>query len=48
MLPSSGAGSPVANDTDPENDTLSVSAVSSPVGGSVVLSAGQITLHAHR
>ena len=43
VLPSSGAGSPVENDTDPENDTLSVSAVSSPVGGSVVLSAGQIT-----
>ena len=43
VLPSSGAGSPAANDTDPENDTLSVSAVSSPVGGSVVLTAGQIT-----
>ena len=43
VLPSSGAGSPAANDTDPENDTLSVSAVSSPVGGSVVLAAGQIT-----
>ena len=43
VLPSSGAGSPAANDTDPENDTLSVSVVSSPVGGSVVLAAGQIT-----
>ena len=41
--PGSGAGSPAANDTDPENDTLAVSAVSSPVGGSVVLAAGQIT-----
>ena len=43
VLPSSGAGSPVENDTDPENDTLSVTAVSAPVGGSVVLAAGQIT-----
>ena len=44
VLPAArGAGSPAANDTDPENDTLSVTAVSSPVGGSVVLAAGQIT-----
>ena len=43
VLPSSGAGSPVENDTDPENDTLSVTAVSAPVGGTVALAAGQIT-----
>src|SRR5262249_54894266 len=33
----------VANDTDPEGDTLSVSAVSNPTGGTVGLAAGTIT-----
>lgn len=34
-LPASGAGSPAANDTDPDGDPLTVSAVADPVGGTV-------------
>ena len=41
-LPASGAGSPAANDTDQDSDPLSVTAVSSPSGGAVSLSGGQI------
>jgi len=42
-LPASGAGSPAANDTDPDGDVLTVSAVSNPVGGTVSLTGGTIT-----
>ncbi|WGY03957.1 Ig-like domain-containing protein [Nocardioides sp. QY071] len=41
-LPVSGAGSPVANDTDPDGDPLSVTSVAGPVGGAVVLTGGVI------
>lgn len=41
-LPVSGAGSPAANDTDQDGDALTVSAVSSPTGGTVSLSGGQV------
>jgi hypothetical protein len=41
-LPVSGAGSPAANDTDQDGDLLTVSAVSSPAGGAVSISSGQV------
>ncbi|NYD28982.1 Ig-like domain-containing protein [Nocardioides kongjuensis] len=41
-LPGSGAGSPVANDTDPDGDPLTVTAVAAPVGGTVALTGGVI------
>ncbi|WP_460709872.1 Ig-like domain-containing protein [Nocardioides dilutus] len=41
-LPVSGAGSPASNDTDQDGDPLTVSAVSSPTGGTVSLSGGQV------
>lgn len=41
--PATGAGSPAANDTDVDGDTRTVTSVSNPVGGTVVLAAGQIT-----
>ena len=43
ILPASGAGSPAANDTDADGDTLSVVAVSGSAGGTVGLAGGQIT-----
>ena len=45
VLPASGAGSPAANDTDIDGDTLTVTAVSTPSGGTVSLSAGSITFN---
>ena len=45
MLPASGVGSPAANDTDFDGDTLAVTAVSAPSGGTVSLSAGSITFN---
>jgi large repetitive protein len=41
-LPVSGPGGPAANDTDPDGDTLTVSVVSSAVGGTVSISGGMI------
>lgn len=41
-LPVSGAGSPAANDTDQDGDTLTVTAVSAPSNGTVNITAGQI------
>ena len=41
-LPVSGAGSPAANDTDQDGDPLTVSAVTSPTGGTVSISGGQV------
>jgi hypothetical protein len=43
QLPVSGLGSPAANDTDPDSNPLTVSAVSAATGGSVSLSGGQIS-----
>ena len=41
--PVTGAGSPAANDTDVDGDTLTVTAVSNPAGGTVAIASGQIT-----
>ena len=41
-LPASGAGSPAANDTDADGDTLTVASVSAAVGGTASISAGTI------
>jgi VCBS repeat-containing protein len=41
-LPVSGVGSPVANDTDPDGDPLTVTAVAAPVGGTVALTGGVV------
>jgi hypothetical protein len=41
-LPVAGAGSPIANDTDPDGDAVSIVAVSGAVGGTVALSGGTI------
>ena len=41
--PVTGAGSPAANDNDADGDTLTVTAVSNPVGGTVAIASGQIT-----
>ena len=43
LLPLSGLGSPAGNDTDPESNPLTVSAVSAATGGSVSISGGQIS-----
>lgn len=43
VLSATGTGSPAANDTDVDGDTLSVTDVSAPTGGTVVLAGGQIT-----
>ena len=43
VLLTSGVDSPAANDTDPENDSLTVTAVGAATGGSVALDAGEIT-----
>ena len=40
--PVSGAGSPAANDTDADGDTLTVSAVSGASGGTASISSGQV------
>ena len=42
VLPVTGAGSPAANDTDVDGDTLTVTAVSGATGGSVAIVAGTI------
>jgi hypothetical protein len=41
--PVTGAGSPAANDTDVDADTLTVTSVSDPTGGTVAIASGQIT-----
>ncbi|XBB69667.1 Ig-like domain-containing protein [Nocardioides sp. WV_118_6] len=41
-LPATGPGSPVANDTDPDDDVLTVTAVGTATGGTVVLAGGTI------
>ena len=43
VLPISGAGSPAANDSDPDADPLTVTAVGTATGGTVALEAGSIT-----
>ncbi|MDQ2913089.1 MAG: Ig-like domain-containing protein, partial [Chloroflexota bacterium] len=43
VVPATGTGSPAANDTDPDSDTLTVSAVAGPTGGTVSLVGGSIT-----
>ena len=42
-LPVSGAGSPAANDTDPNGDARTVTAVGGPTGGTVGIAAGTIS-----
>ncbi len=42
VLPVTGAGSPAANDTDVDGDTLTVTAVSGATGGRVAIVAGRI------
>ena len=42
VLPVTGAGSPAANDTDVDGDTLTVTTVSGPTGGRVAIVAGMI------
>jgi Cadherin domain/Bacterial Ig domain/RTX calcium-binding nonapeptide repeat (4 copies) len=42
QLPVSGAGSPAANDTDPDSDPLTVSAVSGATGGTASIVSGTI------
>jgi hypothetical protein len=41
-LPTSGAGSPAANDTDADGDPLAVTAVTGPVGGTVAMVSGVV------
>ena len=41
--PVTGAGSPAANDTDVDADTLTVTSVSNPAGGTVAIASGEIT-----
>ena len=41
-LPVSGAGGPAENDTDADGDTLTVTEVSNPTGGTVAIAAGDI------
>lgn len=46
VLPASGPGSPVANDSDADGDPLRVSAVAAPVGGTVTLADDAVNFSA--
>ena len=48
VLPSSGVGSPAANDTDFDGDALVVTAVSAPSGGTVYSAPGRLLVQPHR
>ncbi len=42
VLPTSGAGSPAGNDTDANDDPLTVTAVAGATGGTVTITTGTI------